>query len=96
MEATLNTAIYVFAQVLTISLLVRAVMSWFVSDPYSTIGKLYMVVVRFTEPMVEPCRRLLDRLNLNAGMLDFSVLLAFFMIQAIANICMRIVGMVFV
>ena len=84
-----------FARFLTTMLVLRAVMSWFVRDPYSTLGKIYMFIIRFTEPMVEPCRRLLDRLNLNTGMLDFSVLLAFFMIEIIATICMNIVAAVF-
>lgn len=84
-----------FARFLTTALLLRAIMSWFVRDPYSTLGKIYMVVIRFTEPMVEPCRRLLEKMNLNTGMLDFSVLLAFFMIEIIATLCMNIVALIF-
>ena len=84
-----------FAHFLTTMLLIRAIMSWFVRDPYSTLGKIYMAIIRFTEPMVEPCRRLLDKINLNTGMFDFSVLLAFFMIEIIATICMNIVAIIF-
>ena len=95
MEFTLITAIYWFAQLLITALLVRAIMSWFVRDPYSTLGKIYMLVIRFTEPIVEPCRRLLDKLNLNMGMFDFSVLLAFFLIEILANLLIRLVQIVF-
>lgn len=84
-----------FAQFLTTVLVLRAIMSWFVRDPYSTLGKLYMAIIRFTEPMVVPCRRLLDKMNLNTGMFDFSVLLAFFMIEIIATVAMNIVAMIF-
>ena len=84
-----------FARFLTTMLVVRAIMSWFVRDPYSTLGKIYMAIIRFTEPMVEPCRRLLDRMNLNMGMFDFSVLLAFFMIEIIATVCINIVVLIF-
>ena len=91
METILITTIYWFAQVLSTALLLRAIMSWFVRDPYSTLGKIYMLVIRFTEPMVEPCRRLLAKLNLNTGMLDFSVLLAFFMIEILRNVAISIV-----
>ena len=70
-------------------------MSWFVRDPYSPLGKVYMAIIRFTEPMVEPCRRLLDRMNLNTGMFDFSVLLAFFMIEIIATLAMSVVAAIF-
>ena len=31
-------------------------LSWFARDPYSTLGKVYMVLVRLTEPVVNPCR----------------------------------------
>ena len=66
-------------------------MSWFVRDPYSRIGGFYMFLIRLTEPIVEPCRRLLAKLNLDQGMFDFSVLLAFFLIDIIAGIAISIV-----
>ena len=88
-------AIVWFARLLNGALVLRAVMSWFVNDPYSTLGRIYLIVIRFTEPIVDPCRRLLERANLNTGMFDFSVLLAFFAIQIVANLCLRIVAMVF-
>ena len=84
-----------FVRLLTTALLVRALMSWFVRNPYSTVGKIYMMLIRFTEPIVEPSRRLLDRLNLNTGMLDFSVLLAMIMVEVIGTIAMNIVALIF-
>jgi len=84
-----------FARFLSMVLLVRAIMSWFVRDPYSTLGKIYMGIIRFTEPMVEPCRRLLDRLNFNTGMLDFSVFLAMILVQVLANVCLNLVALIF-
>lgn len=84
-----------FVRLLTTALLVRALMSWFVRNPYSTVGKIYMMLIRFTEPIVEPSRRLLDRLNLNTGMLDFSVLLAMIMVEVVGTIAMNIVALIF-
>lgn len=95
MEGILITAIYWFSRFLTTMLVARAVGSWFIRDPYSGIGKIYMGIIRFTEPMVEPCRRLLERLNFNTGMLDFSVLLAFFAVEIVAQICMNLVAILF-
>lgn len=95
MELILIRTISWFAQFLTTVLLLRAIMSWFVRDPYSTLGKIYMAIIRFTEPMVVPCRRLLDKMNFNTGMFDFSVLLAFFMIEIVATIAMNLVAMIF-
>jgi YggT family protein len=88
----LITAISWFTRFLTMALLLRAVMSWFVQDPYSTLGKIYMGIIRFTEPIVEPCRRLLDRINLNTGMLDFSVFLAMILVEVIATLCINVVA----
>ena len=84
-----------FAYFLSVALCARAIMSWFVRDPYSTLGKIYMGIIRFTEPMVEPCRRLLDRLNFNTGMLDFSVFLAMILVQVLANVCLNLVALIF-
>lgn len=94
MGMILIRAISWFANFLTTVLLARAVMSWFVRDPYSTLGKIYMMIIRFTEPFVEPCRRLLEKLNFHTGMFDFSVLLAFFLIEIVASLCIRIVAIV--
>lgn len=91
MEIILVRAIYWFAQILTLLLVLRAVLSWFARDPYSTLGKIYAVIIRLTEPVVEPCRLLLYKLNVNTGMLDFSVLIAFFLIEIIANVLAKLV-----
>ena len=91
MAIILVRAIYWFAQILTFLLVLRAVFSWFARDPYSTSGKIYGVLIRLTEPIVNPCRQLLYKLNINTGMFDFSVLIAFFLIEITANILAKIV-----
>jgi YggT family protein len=78
--------------VLELMLLARALLSWFVRDQYSTLGKIYIAIIRFTEPIVAPCRRALSRLN--TGMFDFSVLLAMLLISAVSNILIRIIYMI--
>lgn len=95
MTIVLVRAIYWFAQILTLALVLRAVLSWFAQNPYSTLGKIYMLMIKLTEPIVNPCRELLRKLNINTGMLDFSVLVAFFLIEIVANLLVRIVMMVF-
>lgn len=92
MGSVLIYAIYLFSEVLSTALLLRALFSWFARDPYSTVGKIYSVLIRFTEPVVAPCRQLLSRFN--TGMIDFSVLLALLLIQVLCNIAVRIVAMV--
>lgn len=92
MAYVLIRAISLFAEVLELMLLARALLSWFVRDQYSTLGKIYIAIIRFTEPIVAPCRRALSRLN--TGMFDFSVLLALLLISAVSNILIRIIYMI--
>ena len=92
MTYILCRAILIFSDLFVWALIIRAVFSWFVRDQYSTSGKIYMALIRFTEPVVAPCRKALSRLN--TGMFDFSVLLAMILVQAVArllgNIILRI------
>ena len=92
MAYVLIRAIRLFAEVLELMLLARALLSWFVRDQYSTLGKIYIAIIRFTEPIVAPCRRALSKLN--TGMFDFSVLLAMLLISAVSNILIRIIYMI--
>ena len=91
MAGILAYAVYLFTDILMTALLVRALMSWFVRDYYSPIGKIYRLLINFTEPIVEPFRRLLSRFN--TGMVDFSVLLAMVAIQFASNIIIRLIFM---
>ena len=86
-------AIQLFAELITWALVFRAILSWFARDQYSTVGKIYMALIKFTEPIVMPCRKALSRIN--TGMFDFSVFLAMILVQAIANILVNILIRVF-
>ena len=90
MKSILVLAIYWFSELLTTIMLVRCVFSWFQPDPYSVLGKINALTIQLTEPVVAPCRQLLSRFN--TGMFDFSVLLAFFLVQFVANVLIRIIG----
>lgn len=87
-------AITWFADLVTMALVIRAILSWFAQDPYSPLGRAYMVMARITEPVVAPCRALLARLNMNTGMFDFSVLLSFFLVEIVARVLVRILLMI--
>lgn len=89
MTYILCRAILLFSDVFVWALIIRAVLSWFARDQYSTVGKIYMVMIRFTEPVVAPCRKALSRLN--TGMFDFSVLLAMILVQAVARLLVNII-----
>lgn len=88
MRMMLAYTIQRFGNLLELILCARAILSWFAQDPYSTPGKIYQFLVRFTEPLVAPCRKLLSRFN--TGMFDFSVLLCLLFIQIITSVLVRI------
>ena len=89
MKVILAYAIYWFAEILTFVMLARCIFSWIRPNPFSFLGKLNEFSIRLTEPVVAPCRQLLSRFN--TGMFDFSILLAFFLVQFIANLLIRII-----
>ena len=89
MTYILCRVILLFSDIFVWALIIRAILSWFARDQYSTAGKLYMVMIRFTEPIVAPCRKALSRLN--TGMFDFSVLLAMILVQAVARLLVNII-----
>lgn len=91
MGIILARAINLFAQIITLFLVGRAIFSWFGQNPYSTAGKIYRFLIDITEPIVMPCRNLIARLNFNTGMLDFSVFLAFILVELIARVLIRLV-----
>lgn len=86
-------AIIKFADIITFALCARAILSWFGQDPYSSVGKIYQILTRFTEPIVEPCRNLMSRFN--TGMVDFSVLIACLFVQFGSRILCRIIIAIF-
>lgn len=86
-------AVYMFAEIISAAMIIRALLSWFVRDAYSPLGKIYGMIIRFTEPFVAPCRKLLSRFN--TGMLDFSLFLALILLQAITNLLIRLIYIIF-
>jgi YggT family protein len=68
-------------------LFARAVLSWFVnpyrSSPYGFLNQINGLLIRVTEPIVAPCRRLLR--NFNTGMFDFSIVVAMLALVLVRN-----------
>lgn len=83
----LVNAVNLFSQLLIYLILARAVMSWFVRNPYQ--NKIFMTIYQLTEPMLAPARRLISRFAVTSTM-DFSPIIALFGIELIRNILVRI------
>ena len=66
-------------QVLTISIIFRAIVSWFSPSP---TNRLVIVLYQVTEPVLSSLRRIIPR----AGMLDFTPLVAIILLQVISGL----------
>ena len=93
MASILVYAVYMFAEIISAAMIIRALLSWFVRDAYSPLAKIYGMLIRFTEPFVAPCRKFLSRFN--TGMFDFSLFLALILLQAITNLLVRLIYIIF-
>lgn len=87
-------AIQGFIQLLIYLIIARAIMSWFVRNPYGPAYKIYMAINQITEPILQPCRRILSRFGMN-GPIDFSPILAFIGLQVIGNILVKLLYIIF-
>ena len=69
---------------LELAIFVRAILSWVRVDPFHPLVRL---LVRVTEPILAPFRRLIPP---TAG-LDFSPLVAFFALEVLRRIVLRLI-----
>ncbi len=65
-------------QLMILAIIARAVLSWFVRDPYNPIMQALNSI---TEPILEPLRRIMPRM----GMMDFTPLVAIIVLSIIAG-----------
>ncbi|MDD4100716.1 MAG: YggT family protein [Candidatus Cloacimonetes bacterium] len=56
----------------------RVILSWIIQDPYNPI---YRFLYSITEPVLGPLRRIIP-----SGMLDFSPIVAYFLVRILAGI----------
>lgn len=82
-------AINSFFQILVYLILARSIMSWFIRNPYGNTYKIYTTICQITEPMLVPCRKLLNRFGIT-GTMDFSPVLALIGLMFINNIIVKI------
>jgi YggT family protein len=93
MEYLLIRAISWFSQLIMLLLMIRAILSWFARNPGNMIGQINQIVIRLTEPIVEPCRKLMAKFN--TGMFDFSVLIAFFLVDIGSRVLIILISLIF-
>jgi YggT family protein len=89
MNPVLIDAVNAFFWVLYLMLVARVILSWF---PIDRNNFLMSLLFSFTEPVLAPIRRLVHRSPLGGpGMvIDFSVLIAFILLQIIQRFVMNL------
>jgi YggT family protein len=73
--------LYDLGQLYLLLLLIRAVMSWFPYNPNSPLSPIFRFVVKVTEPVLAPFRRLIPPI----GMLDISFMVAVIVVWLIVQ-----------
>ncbi len=75
---SLGGALALLLQLLGYAILARALLSWFVRDPYNPVVRALDTI---TEPILQPLRRIVPRM----GMIDFTPMLAIIVLFVLAS-----------
>lgn len=79
---TLQSALSIFFQIIDFLILIRVVLSW-IPMMKNTFTELVFVL---TEPILGPVRRMLRNSPLGGGMLDFSPVIALFLLMLVQEL----------
>ena len=92
-DAILILALRIFYEILTFAILLRCILSWL---PLNRNNFFVKIVYSLTEPILAPVRNLIDKSPLGGGMMiDFSPVIAYFLIYFIYSILARIIFGIF-
>lgn len=92
-EAILVMALTIFYNILIFAILVRCIISWL---PLGRDNFLVKIIDALTEPILGPVRRLIQKSPLGGGMMiDFSPVIAYFIIEFVYRILIRIITSIF-
>ena len=73
MKLILATTVSYFFDFLNLMILIRVFSSWFNFNPDN---KIIVLIFQLTDPVLEPARKLVNKLGLNTGMIDFSPIIS--------------------
>ncbi|MDD2481828.1 MAG: YggT family protein [Lutispora sp.] len=86
MKQILIWSVSKFFSIIYILMFVRIALSWVRVSPYN---KVVNTIYQITDPILEPFKRLIDRFGLNTGMIDFSPLIAYLVLQFVEKLIIR-------
>ena len=80
-SSILCDAVSVFTEIMYFLIFIRCILSWF---PMARGNVLVQLIYNLTEPLLAPIREIINRSPIGGGMmLDFSPIIAFFVLQII-------------
>ncbi len=92
-DAILVLALRIFYEILSFAILLRCILSWL---PLNRNNFFVRIVYSLTEPILAPVRRLIDKSPLGGGMMiDFSPVIAYFLLYFVYVILIRIIMGIF-
>ncbi|HXQ43538.1 MAG TPA: YggT family protein [Acidimicrobiales bacterium] len=71
--------------VLIAALVVRALLSWFPTEPGSSLYGVVRALDRFTEPILRPIRRALPPVRAGGMAIDLSIIIAILVLEIVVN-----------
>ncbi len=80
---TIKIALSLLLRIIDSLILIRVLLSFF---PTLQSSKISYFIYQMTEPILAPCRAILDKLGLGMGMIDFSPILAFLLLGLMQNL----------
>ena len=80
---TIKLALSLLLRIIDSLILIRVLLSFF---PTLQTSKISYFIYQMTEPVLAPCRAILDKLGLGMGMFDFSPVLAFLLLSLLQNL----------
>lgn len=78
-------------KVIELAIFIECIASWF---PQIRYNSFMQIVQTITNPILDPCRRLQNKLNLNIP-IDFSPIIAFIIIDIVRKVVFQLLFLVF-
>lgn len=89
-QTLLINSVDVFFQVIYLIILIRIILSWVSTGRNGVTGIIYTL----TEPILGPIRSMLDKSPIGGGMLDFSPIIALFVMDIIKMVIKGLIGII--
>lgn len=77
-----------FFSIVYLLIFIRLALSWIRVNSYN---KYIALIYQLTDPILEPFRTLMSKFGIDTGMIDFSPIIAYFVLELIESLIKRII-----